>query len=74
MQWSPRRTPGLLLVLLALVAQAPAQLRPALWPLPRSVEMSPQLLYISAENFYIVHHPNSTAGPSCSLLQEAFRR
>ncbi|XP_051028556.1 beta-hexosaminidase subunit beta [Acomys russatus] len=74
MQRSLRRIPGLLLALLALAAQAPAQLRPALWPLPRSVEMFPRLLYIATENFNIVHHPNSTAGPSCSLLQEAFRR
>lgn len=77
MQRSPPRVPGLLLALLALLAlaaQAPAQMRPALWPLPRSVEMFPRLLYISAENFHIVHGPNSSAGPSCSLLQEAFRR
>ncbi|XP_055454423.1 beta-hexosaminidase subunit beta [Psammomys obesus] len=74
MQRCPPRAPGLLLALLALAAQAPAQLRPALWPMPRSVEMFPRLLYISAENFHIVHDANSTAGPSCSLLQEAFRR
>lgn len=78
MPWSPRRAPRLLLLLLqALVALAPvasARLQPALWPFPRSVQMFPRLLYISAENFHIDHSPNSTAGPSCSLLQEAFRR
>lgn len=36
--------------------------------------MSPKLLNIVVENFLIDHGPNSTAGPSCSLLQEAFRR
>lgn len=75
---SLRRAPGLLLqALVPLVALAPvtsAGLQPALWPFPRSVQMFPRLLYISAENFQIVHGPNSTAGPSCSLLQEAFRR
>lgn len=76
MRRSPHRAPGLLLALVALaalVAQAPAQKRPALWPFPRSVNMSPKLLNIP-EDFLIVHGPNSTAGPSCSLLQEAFRR
>ncbi|KAK7808616.1 hypothetical protein U0070_010015 [Myodes glareolus] len=77
MRRSRYRAPGLLLALVALaalVAQAPAQQRPALWPFPRSVNMSPKLLNIAEDYFFIVHGPNSTARPSCSLLQEAFRR
>lgn len=76
---SPRPIPGLLLLqaLVAMVSLAPvaqAVLQPALWPFPRAVQMFPRLLFLSAENFQIVHDPSSTAGPSCSLLQEAFRR
>ncbi|XP_042546640.1 beta-hexosaminidase subunit beta [Dipodomys spectabilis] len=74
---SRARGSGLLLALLALLAQAwPAEAdpRPALWPMPLSVRMSSRLLHVSPENFFIRHGPNSTAGPSCSLLQEAFRR
>lgn len=76
---SPRRAPGLLLLqalvaMVSLALVAPVQLQPALWPFPSSVQMFPRLLYISAEDFNIDHSPNSTAGPSCSLLQEAFRR
>lgn len=76
MRRSLHRAPGLVLALVALaaLAPAPAQQRPALWPFPRSVNMSPQLLNIAADYFLIVHGPNSTAGPSCLLLQEAFRR
>lgn len=79
MPQSPRSAPGLLLLqalvsLVSLALVAPARLQPALWPFPRSVQMFPRLLYISAEDFSIDHSPNSTAGPSCSLLQEAFRR
>ncbi|XP_027257469.1 beta-hexosaminidase subunit beta isoform X2 [Cricetulus griseus] len=74
MRPSPHRTPELLLALLALAAQASAQQTPALWPWPRSVKVSPELLNIAPENFLISHGPNSTADPSCSLLQEAFRR
>lgn len=76
---SPRPIPGLLLLqaLVAMVSLAPvaqAALQPALWPFPQAVQMFPRLLFLSAENFQIVHDPSSTAGPSCSLLQEAFRR
>ncbi|XP_052015895.1 beta-hexosaminidase subunit beta isoform X2 [Apodemus sylvaticus] len=76
---SPRPAPGLLLLqaLMAMLSLAPvarAELQPALWPFPRTVQMFPRLLFISAENFQIDHGPNSTAGSSCSLLQEAFRR
>uniref|UniRef100_A0A2K5QK04 Beta-hexosaminidase subunit beta n=1 Tax=Cebus imitator TaxID=2715852 RepID=A0A2K5QK04_CEBIM len=69
-----------LLTQVALVAQAArtpgvlVQPGPALWPLPLSVKMTPNLLRLAPENFYISHSPNSTAGPSCTLLEEAFRR
>ncbi|XP_024419262.1 beta-hexosaminidase subunit beta [Desmodus rotundus] len=66
------------LALLALqseqVPSAFATQGPALWPMPLSVQMTPRLLYLSPENFHIAHHPSSKAGPSCALLQEAFRR
>ncbi|EGW03261.1 Beta-hexosaminidase subunit beta [Cricetulus griseus] len=74
MRPSPHRTPELLLALLALAAQASAQQTPALWPWPRSVKVSPELLNIAPENFHIFHGRNSRASPSCSLLQEAFQR
>ncbi|XP_049721689.1 beta-hexosaminidase subunit beta [Elephas maximus indicus] len=78
---SPRRLrtlcrlmlPGLLVLLPALAAaRAPESL--ALWPLPLSVEVSPRQLLLAPNNFSISHGPNSTAGPSCAILQEAFRR
>ena len=66
------------LALLALqseqVPSAFATQGPALWPMPLSVQMTPRLLYLSPESFHIAHHPSSKAGPSCALLQEAFRR
>lgn len=78
MPGSPRRAPGLLLqalvAMVSLALVAPFRLQPALWPMPRSVQVFPRLLYISPENFQIDNSPNSTAGPSCSLLLEAFRR
>ncbi|XP_052599455.1 beta-hexosaminidase subunit beta [Peromyscus californicus insignis] len=77
MRQCPHLFPGLLLALAAQAAQAAqgrAQQGPALWPYPRSVQMSPQLLNIAPDKFLFVHGPNSTADPFCSLLQEAFRR
>lgn len=74
------RLPGLLAALAALALlseQGPrvsAAQGLALWPLPLSVQMSPRLLRLSPENFYFSHDPSSKAGPSCALLQEAFRR
>lgn len=68
---------GLLAALILLAEQAPstsAAQAPALWPMPLSVETSPRLLHLSPDHFYISHDPSSTAGPSCALLQEAFRR
>lgn len=75
-----QRRLGLLAALAALTLlaeQAPsacAAQGPALWPMPLSVETSPRLLYLSPDHFYISHDPSSTAGPSCALLEEAFRR
>ncbi|XP_011371137.1 beta-hexosaminidase subunit beta [Pteropus vampyrus] len=69
--------PGLLAALTLLAEQAPsasAAQAAALWPMPLSVETSPRLLHLSPDHFYISHDPSSTAGPSCALLQEAFRR
>ncbi|XP_077616070.1 beta-hexosaminidase subunit beta-like [Crocuta crocuta] len=42
--------------------------------MPLSVKTSPRLLQLSRDNFSIANDPSSTAGPTCSLLQEAFRR
>ncbi|XP_029797072.1 beta-hexosaminidase subunit beta [Suricata suricatta] len=42
--------------------------------MPLSVKTSPRQLQLSRDNFSIAHGPSSTAGPTCSLLQEAFRR
>ncbi|XP_037385613.1 beta-hexosaminidase subunit beta [Talpa occidentalis] len=69
-----------LLALAALEALAARATRDAaaeslgLWPMPLSAQMSPRQLYLSPENFDIVHDPYSKAGPGCALLQEAFRR
>ncbi|XP_040478122.1 beta-hexosaminidase subunit beta [Ursus maritimus] len=63
--------PALLALLAPCCCAAPG---PTLWPMPLSVKTSPRLLVLSRENFSIYHDPSSTAGPSCSLLQEAFRR
>lgn len=74
------RLPGLLaaLVALALLAEQGPRVSAArglaLWPMPLSVQMSPRLLRLSPDNFYFGHDPSSKAGPSCSLLTEAFRR
>uniref|UniRef100_A0A671EXE8 Beta-hexosaminidase n=1 Tax=Rhinolophus ferrumequinum TaxID=59479 RepID=A0A671EXE8_RHIFE len=74
------RLPRLLVALVALALLAEQGPRvsaargPALWPMPLSVQMSPRLLRLSPDNFYFSHDPSSKAGPSCSLLQEAFRR
>uniref|UniRef100_A0A8D0G6R9 Beta-hexosaminidase n=1 Tax=Sphenodon punctatus TaxID=8508 RepID=A0A8D0G6R9_SPHPU len=46
----------------------------SLWPLPRSLCISPSRLQLAQSRFQIVHGPGSTAGPGCSLLQDAFRR
>ncbi|XP_061476923.1 beta-hexosaminidase subunit beta [Rhineura floridana] len=46
----------------------------SLWPLPRSLRVSAARLQLAPSRFQIVHGPESSAGPSCSLLQDAFRR
>ncbi|CAH2296835.1 beta-hexosaminidase subunit beta [Pelobates cultripes] len=46
----------------------------SLWPLPRSVQSSAECLFLSPDSFSIVHGSGSTAGPSCVLLEDAFRR
>ncbi|XP_068391617.1 beta-hexosaminidase subunit beta isoform X2 [Eschrichtius robustus] len=45
-----------------------------LWPMPLSVQTTPRVLHLSPDNFFFGHSSTSKAGPSCSLLQEAFRR
>ncbi|KAI4893039.1 hypothetical protein NFI96_020154 [Prochilodus magdalenae] len=46
----------------------------ALWPLPQKFQTSGDAFKLSAASFQIVHAKESTAGPSCSLLENAFRR
>ncbi|MEE6517667.1 hypothetical protein FKM82_028035 [Ascaphus truei] len=46
----------------------------SLWPLPRTVQLSGQSLYVPPAAFSILHGSGSSAGPSCVLLQDAFRR
>ncbi|XP_053148614.1 beta-hexosaminidase subunit beta isoform X2 [Hemicordylus capensis] len=46
----------------------------SLWPLPRSLSISPARLQLAPKRFQIVHGPGSSAGSNCSLLQDAFRR
>nr|XP_020659701.1 beta-hexosaminidase subunit beta [Pogona vitticeps] len=46
----------------------------ALWPLPRSLHISPARLQLAPKRFQILHGSGSSAGPRCSLLQDAFRR
>ncbi|XP_075447753.1 beta-hexosaminidase subunit beta isoform X1 [Ascaphus truei] len=46
----------------------------SLWPLPRTVQLSGQSLYVPPAAFSILHGSSSSAGPSCVLLQDAFRR
>lgn len=71
------RLPGLLAMLALLAAWTPrvsASRDLNLWPLPLSVKTTPRLLYLSPGNFFFGHSPASKAGPSCAVLQEAFRR
>nr|XP_056704010.1 beta-hexosaminidase subunit beta [Euleptes europaea] len=44
------------------------------WPLPRSMRLSPDRLQLAPQRFQIALGPGSSAGPQCSLLQDAFRR
>ena len=71
------RLPGLLALLAALAARTPRVSASGdlnLWPLPVSLKTTPRLFYLSPGNFFFGHSPTSKAGPSCAVLQEAFRR
>nr|XP_055055597.1 beta-hexosaminidase subunit beta isoform X2 [Misgurnus anguillicaudatus] len=46
----------------------------SLWPLPQIFKSSDLSFQLSPNSFQIVHGKESSAGPSCSLLQNAFRR
>lgn len=46
----------------------------SLWPLPQKFQSSAVAFKLSPASFQIVHAKQSTAGPSCSLLENAFRR
>ena len=46
----------------------------SLWPLPQNVKISETAFKLSSVSFQIVDSKQSSAGPSCSLLQNAFRR
>lgn len=46
----------------------------SLWPLPQKIQISQTALKITSSGFRIVDSKQSSAGPSCSLLQDAYRR
>ncbi|KAM4532684.1 beta-hexosaminidase subunit beta isoform 1-T1 [Fundulus diaphanus] len=46
----------------------------SLWPLPQKVRISEVSFKLSSSSFRITDAKESGAGPSCSLLQEAYRR
>lgn len=46
----------------------------SLWPLPQWVRTYPRQLQLAPSRFQLVHGAGSSAGPSCGLLQDAFRR
>lgn len=46
----------------------------SLWPLPQKVQISEVPLKLSGATFAFTDAKGSTAGPSCSLLQSAYRR
>ncbi|KAB1281085.1 Beta-hexosaminidase subunit beta [Camelus dromedarius] len=66
--------PRLLGLLAVLASRAFAARNLGLWPMPGSVQMTPRLLHVSPDRFFIDHSPASKAGPSCALLQSAFQR
>lgn len=45
-----------------------------LWPLPQKVKTADVSFKLSGLSFKIVDAKESSAGPSCSLLQNAYRR
>lgn len=46
----------------------------SLWPLPQKVQISEVSFKLTSSGFKIVDAKQSSAGPSCSLLQDAYRR
>ncbi|XP_060917950.1 beta-hexosaminidase subunit beta isoform X1 [Labrus mixtus] len=46
----------------------------SLWPLPQKVQMSEISFKLTSSSFKIVDAKESSAGPSCSLLKDAYRR
>lgn len=46
----------------------------SLWPLPQKVQISQVSFKLTSSGFNIVDAKQSSAGPSCSLLQDAYRR
>ncbi|XP_030642722.1 beta-hexosaminidase subunit beta isoform X2 [Chanos chanos] len=46
----------------------------SLWPLPQKIQISAVAFKLSASSFQISHAKESSAGPGCNLLQNAFRR
>uniref|UniRef100_A0A1A8P7V5 Beta-hexosaminidase n=10 Tax=Nothobranchius TaxID=28779 RepID=A0A1A8P7V5_9TELE len=46
----------------------------SLWPLPQKVQISDVSFKLSSSNFQITDAKGSSAGPSCNLLQSAYRR
>ncbi|XP_070706246.1 beta-hexosaminidase subunit beta isoform X2 [Pempheris klunzingeri] len=46
----------------------------SLWPLPQKVQISEVSFKVTSSGFKIVDAKESSAGPSCSLLQDAYRR
>lgn len=46
----------------------------SLWPLPQKIQMNKVSFKLSVSTFQITDAPESSAGPSCSLLQNAYRR
>ncbi len=46
----------------------------SLWPLPQKVQISQVSFKLTSSGFKIIDSKQSSAGPSCSLLQDAYRR
>lgn len=46
----------------------------SLWPLPQKVQISQVPFKLTGSSFRIVDAKGSSAGPSCALLQDAYRR
>lgn len=46
----------------------------SLWPLPQKVQISQVSFKLTSSSFRIVDAKESSAGLSCSLLQDAYRR